>query len=214
MSPDKFVSTLADRLSDYLAFRRLGGLESTHHAQMLRYFDRFLHQHRFQGSRPTRPVIEHYLASIQHLEPGTRANRLSAVRQVCRYLQQFDPPCFVPEPAMVRLVRPVRVPHIYSRTEIEAIVQAAWQLPPPGSLRAHTYATLFGLLYATGLRCGEAFALNLDDVDLHGSACSSPGASSANRAGYPLPCRRPRRYDATATLGCAWYRPSQMGPSL
>ena len=29
-----------------------------------------------------------------------------------------------------------------------------------------TYATLFGLLYTTGLRCSEAFALNLGDVDL------------------------------------------------
>jgi integrase len=166
MKPGEFVSTLADRLSDYLAFRRLGGIESSHHAQLLRGFDRFAHEHGFQGSRPTRLVIEQYLASIQHLQPGTRANRLSVVRQFCRYLQQFDPPCFVPEPAMVRLVRPVRVAHIYSRAEIQAIVQAAWQLPPPGSLRAHTYATLFGLLYATGLRCGEAFALNLDDVDL------------------------------------------------
>ena len=136
MKSGEFVSTLADRLSDYLAFRRLGGSESTYHAQLMRDFDRFVHQHGFQGSRPTRPVIEQYLASIQHLQPGTRTNRLSAVRQFCRYLQQFDPPCFVPEPAMVRLTRPRRIAHIYSRAEIQAILQAAWQLPPSGSLRA------------------------------------------------------------------------------
>jgi integrase len=35
-------------------------------------------------------------------------------------------------------------------------------------LRAHTYATLFGLLAATGLRLGEALALDRDDVDLRG----------------------------------------------
>ena len=57
MKPNEFVSTLADPLSDYLAFRSLGGIESTCHAQMLRHFDRFLHQHGFRGSRPTRPVI-------------------------------------------------------------------------------------------------------------------------------------------------------------
>lgn len=43
---------------------------------------------------------------------------------------------------------------------------AAQALPPSGSLRAKTYCTLFGLLYTTGLRCGEAFALNVNDVDL------------------------------------------------
>ena len=33
----------------------------------------------------------------------------------------------------------------------------------PNSLRPHTYRTLLGLLYSTGIRIGEAFALNLED---------------------------------------------------
>ena len=36
-------------------------------------------------------------------------------------------------------------------------------LPPPGSLRSHAIATVLGLLYSTGLRIGEALALNLGD---------------------------------------------------
>ncbi len=40
---------------------------------------------------------------------------------------------------------------------------AAASLPPPGSLRGPTYQTLLGLLYSTGLRIGEAMALNLAD---------------------------------------------------
>lgn len=166
MNPTDFVSCLSDHLSDYLAFRRLGGIEPKSQYRLLGYFDRFVHQQGFQVPWPTRELIEHYLASTQHLQPGTRTNRLSVVRQFCRYLHQFEPQCFVPEPSMVHQARPVRVAHIYTHTEIQAIVQAAWCLPPPGSLRPHTYATLFGLLYTTGLRCGEAFALNLIDVDL------------------------------------------------
>ena len=67
---------------------------------------------------------------------------------------------------MGRFARPVRRPHIYSIDEIQAIVQAANALPPAGSLRRPTYATLFGLLWSTGLRCAEVFALNLEHVDL------------------------------------------------
>jgi len=40
---------------------------------------------------------------------------------------------------------------------------AAAQLPPANSLRPHTYRTLLGLLYSTGIRIGEAFALKLED---------------------------------------------------
>ncbi len=39
----------------------------------------------------------------------------------------------------------------------------AARLQPPPSLRPHTYRTLFGLLYTTGLRIGEALALNIKD---------------------------------------------------
>jgi integrase len=162
----EFVSPLARRLTDYLAYRRLGGMSSTHLAQMLRYFDRFIDRHGFQGVRLTRALVEAYLASMQHLGPGSRTNRMCAVRQFCRYLQLFDPQCFVPEPAMGRFARPVRRPHIYSGDEIRAIVHAANELSPAGSLRGPTYATLFGLLWSTGLRCAEAFALNLEHVDL------------------------------------------------
>jgi integrase len=88
------------------------------------------------------------------------------LRQFCRYLRQFEPQCFVPEQKPWRLPARRRTAHIFSETEIQALLRAARALPPSGSLRARTYFTLFGLLYTTGLRCGEAFALNLNHVDL------------------------------------------------
>jgi integrase/recombinase XerD len=55
---------------------------------------------------------------------------------------------------------------IYSDQEVARLVRAAARLPSARGLRAHTYVTLFGLLAATGLRLGEALALDRDDVDL------------------------------------------------
>jgi site-specific recombinase XerD len=82
----EFISIFSDRLSDYLAFRQLGGIEPKSQHQLLSYFDRFVHQQNFQEPWPSRKLIEQYLASTQHLQPGTRTNRLSVVRQFCRYL--------------------------------------------------------------------------------------------------------------------------------
>src|SRR3982074_1303976 len=41
---------------------------------------------------------------------------------------------------------------------------AAASLPPAGTIRPLTYAMLFGLLAATGMRISEALALRLGDV--------------------------------------------------
>jgi integrase/recombinase XerD len=54
-------------------------------------------------------------------------------------------------------------PYLYSDAEIAALIAAAGRLPHP--LRADTYQTMIALLAATGMRGGEAIALDLDDVD-------------------------------------------------
>ena len=164
MKDPNFLSVLAGRVSDFVTFRRLGGVDPHRQIELLRLFDRFLHQEGFQGRWPTPEVIERYVVTTRHLHPGTRANRFSVVRQFCRYLRQFEPQCLVPEKMLFR--RPSYVPHIYSESEVKAVLEAARQLRPVDSLRPKTYFTFFGLLYTTGLRCGEAFGLNLSDVDL------------------------------------------------
>jgi site-specific recombinase XerD len=167
MRSPTFRSALADRFSQYIEFRRQGGVDSHSQTQLLRFFDRFLHEEGFQGRWPNRGVIERYVATSSGLNPGTRVNRFSVIRQFCRFLRQFESHCYVPEHMLPLERRPARVPHIYAEGEIRAILAASRNLEPRDSLRPKTYSTLFGLLYTTGLRCGEAFDLNLDDVDLH-----------------------------------------------
>jgi site-specific recombinase XerD len=164
-NPD-FLSVLAHRFSDFVAFRRSGGVNSHNQIQLLRPLDRFLFQEGFQGRWPPRDVVERYMDTAKHLHPGSRENRFSVVRQFCRYLRLFEPQCYVPEEMLPRERRPSRVPHIYTQPEIKTMLVAARELSPPGSLRPKTYFTLLGLLYTTGMRGGEAYSLNLDDVEL------------------------------------------------
>lgn len=61
-----------------------------------------------------------------------------------------------------------RPPYIYSAEEIARLLRAAAALRPAGSIRPTMYATLFGLLTATGMRIAEALALQIDDVTADG----------------------------------------------
>jgi integrase/recombinase XerD len=62
------------------------------------------------------------------------------------------------------------VPHIYSLSEINSLIEAALRLRPKGglALRPQTYATLLALLASTGLRVSEALGLLHTDVTADG----------------------------------------------
>ncbi len=159
----EFHSFLAAELQRFVELRRAGGFDYQAQARLLLYFDRFLVQRPTTEPHPTREIIETYQETLTRLRPRVRSNRCSVVRQFCEYLSRTDPRCYVPE--FQRGIRPedARRPHIYSVREVQRLLAAAAQLPPANSLRPHTYRMLLGLLYSTGIRIGEAFALKLED---------------------------------------------------
>lgn len=103
--------------------------------------------------------------------PGARprrfpARRVEVVRPFMRHLTALGLATDVqPRSGLGRSrVRPIH--HIYNDDEIAALLAAARRLAPITALRPLTYATLFGLLTATGLRVSEALQLTRDEVDL------------------------------------------------
>jgi len=61
-----------------------------------------------------------------------------------------------------------RTPYIFTDQEVMQLILQAERLAPTGSLRPHTYSTLFGLLASTGLRISEALSLHLEDIRCEG----------------------------------------------
>jgi integrase/recombinase XerD len=160
-----FRSVLAFRLQAFWETRSAAG-RGPFFLKSLRYLDWFLMGELQPGDTITRAVAERYLKSTEHLAAGTRINRMSVLRQFCHYQSHFDSrTCIVHRMFLPRRNRPM--PHIYSRDEVRRIMAAAPScVRPADPLRPVRFATLVGLLYATGLRVGEAVKLNLADVDL------------------------------------------------
>jgi len=97
-----------------------------------------------------------------------RARRLNSLILFARYVRAEDAQHEVPPKGVFAHHPRWRPrPHIFTPTEITAILNEARQLPPAGSLRPHTFYTLFtlfGLVAACGLRISEALALQIDDI--------------------------------------------------
>jgi integrase len=95
--------------------------------------------------------------------PGWLGMRLSVVRSFAAYLHTLDPTAPVPPPGLLPGRGRRTVPYLYSDADLAALFQQAQSLKTP--LRTATMRTLIGLLAVTGLRLGEALALDDDDVD-------------------------------------------------
>lgn len=100
----------------------------------------------------------------QGVQPHRWKQRLSVVRGFAIYLDALDPATEVPPSDLLAYRRQRPAPYLFSETDIAALLATADTLNHP--LRAATHRSLFGLIAATGMRCGEALALDRHDVDL------------------------------------------------
>ena len=91
---------------------------------------------------------------------------MTAVRLFAAWLSAFDPRTEIPPHGLLRAGRRRKKPHIFTDQEVEQLMAEAARLRSPKGLRALSHVTLIGLLSSTGLRPGEAHALDVPDVDL------------------------------------------------
>jgi integrase len=152
------MTRLRAALADYLTIRRALGHELVKIEWLLR---RFLDHLEERGVETITTEEALAWAMLPEGAPSWHAVRLSAVRGFAAYLQAIDPACEVP-PRVLR-ARPRRAtPYIYSEAEITALLEATDALRTPH--RRATYRTLIGLLAVSGMRIGEAMALDDEDV--------------------------------------------------
>ena len=151
-------------VADYLASRRVMGFALKGEGYQLHAFARFAKQQNHSGS-PTVDVVLQWAQGAKKPGPVTAARRLEALQPFLKYCRQFDPDVAVVPVGLFGPGHRRLTPHIYKEAELVALLDGARELKPDG-LRPLTYATLFGLLAATGLRLSEALLMQRADVNL------------------------------------------------
>jgi integrase len=158
------MSSLQTALDEYLAVRRALGYKLVLEGRLLRRFIEFAK--RARADYITTELALKWATQPAHAQPSQWANRLGMVRRFARHCRPNDPRTVVPPPDLLPHQYRRVAPYIYSDQEIIRLLKAARQLSSAIGLRPHTFATLFGLYVASGLRANEALRLDRDDVDL------------------------------------------------
>jgi integrase len=153
------VTPLRRHAEDYLATRRALGYKLKRHGEAVIGFVRHLDH---LGAQ--RVTTEAALAwATAGRSQAVAAFRLHVAREFSVYLHATDPSCEVVPPGLMTARRERHDPFLFHGGDVLALMGAARRLLPP--FRAATYETLIGLLAATGMRVGEAIALDDGDID-------------------------------------------------
>ncbi|WP_406190751.1 tyrosine-type recombinase/integrase [Streptomyces sp. NBC_01017] len=156
------MTSLREHAGDYLTMRRNLGFTLEGHGRMLMDFISYL-----EGVGAITITTDLAVAWATRTAPGVNPaswnKRLTVARIFARHLQALDPATEIPHPDLMPLRYRRIAPHLFAPDEIVALMAAATGLRHP--LRALNYATLIGLLAATGMRVGEACGLDRSDVD-------------------------------------------------
>lgn len=166
-TPKPFTSWLSPHFERFVALRRACGAVYVAQNRILLAFDRWLEANSLSAPLQRTMLVE-YLSSLDRLSPRARDNVISVIWQAVGYALCHGAPGdpLGPRPARAMSYWRERQPRIVSQAEIERMIIAARSLPPANALRSATIATLLGLLWATGMRLGEAVGLDVGDLNV------------------------------------------------
>lgn len=156
------MSALTRSVENYLAMRRAVGYALPQEGRLLTDFITYL-----ESRGATHVTIEaalEWATAPAQASPTWWAKRLAVVRGFAAYLQTIDERTEVPPHGLLPSRACRTTPYLFSAAQITALMAAARGLACP--LRAATFQALIGLMAVTGLRTGEAMALDRADVDL------------------------------------------------
>lgn len=151
---------LSDSMHTYLALRRAAGFRLDTVEMYLQSYVNFA-----TGQGDTHVVGKTVIEwAAKARSEDSRAQRLAQLIRFARFVRAEDPRHEIPSDHVFCKRRQRRSPGLLTDQEVARLLRAAGNLGPAGSLRPHTYRTIFGLLASTGLRISEVLRLRFDDI--------------------------------------------------
>lgn len=179
-----FEGCYAELFKNYVNHKRsLGYKYVPRQIRALALMNRYLSPH----PKITKQVAESWTAKNEGETFRTQEQRTGQLRQFSLYLNSIDIKAYVPP--FIPQKPSLFVPHIFTKSEMSAIIHAADSLEYEyRSPYFHiNYPFLIRLLYSTGLRISEALALQIKDVDFTERLIHIQQAKHNNSRLVPLP---------------------------
>jgi integrase len=158
------MTSLHRAVDEYLTLRRTLGHKLEREGRELPRFATFLAA---RGSdHITTTLALQWATQPVVATPGYLAARLRMVRRFALHLSARDARTEVPAPELLSHRTQRATPYIYAAADVSRLLAATATLQSP--VMGTTYRTLLGVLACTGMRVGEALALDDTDFDWRG----------------------------------------------
>jgi integrase len=160
-----FVGIYAPYIEQYLAYKRQLGFKQKTEESILAVFDRLTIDRGETRLGITPDLARAWMQAGSNLSSSYNFHRAIVVNQLATFLNETGIPSYL---MRLPLHKTNFTPHIYSRGEVQQLFDAADNYRIKKGLRQIMFAmpALLRLLYATGLRGGEALGLTTNDVNL------------------------------------------------
>ncbi len=163
MKTVNFTSPLSDEMTHFVKLKQHSGSDYHCSAKLLYKFDQYLVELSVKDKILTMPIFQNYFETINHLCGRGFSNHYSVLQQFSAWLNQHEINSYVLEKRSAVDRSYSRSAYIFSLDEIKAILENSRGIYKKEELVPGLYQTIFSLLYSTGIRIGEALALNNAD---------------------------------------------------
>lgn len=160
-----FIGIYARYLEQYIDYKRQLGFKQETEEVILAVFDRLTVKRGEARLGITPELSQAWMKIGEGLSSSYNYHRAVLINQFASFLNDQGIRCYL---MRLPIYKVDFAPYIYSRDELHRIFAAADSLRARKGLRQIIFAipALIRLLYATGLRSGEALALSVRDVNL------------------------------------------------
>lgn len=160
-----FIGIYASYLDQYLRDKRQLGFKHKTEERILAIFDQFTVKRGETRLGITPELSQAWMKAGIGMSRSYNYHRAVLINQLASFLNEQGVQSYI---MRLPVCKADFAPHIYSQTELNRIFDAADNLRARKGLRQIMFAipALIRLLYATGLRSGEALSLTVGDVSL------------------------------------------------